>query len=121
MRTAIGIRLAPLASLEAQQRWIVHGTRQNYLLPEDLLEDASDVIRMVRSLPRVRDSLPEAAVKAILELDSYLDAASAACAEPMSNIALIEVEPRWQAIRLQAGRCLDALGFSLAAWEQGEE
>src|SRR5262245_44257770 len=41
-RHYVAKRLAPLASLHAQRRWIVGGSTESYLVPEQLLEDAID-------------------------------------------------------------------------------
>jgi len=38
------IILAPLASLKAQEKYIIHGTKDNYYLPEELLESALEAI-----------------------------------------------------------------------------
>jgi hypothetical protein len=57
MRNTIAKRLAPLASLPAQRRWIIHGTKAEYIVPEQLLEDACDVVRQVRTMPSPNRSL----------------------------------------------------------------
>ena len=50
-------RLAPLASSTAQRRWMANGTPDEYLIPEQLLEDALDATRFA-GLPHVRSGLP---------------------------------------------------------------
>ena len=74
MRTTISKRLAPLASLAARRRYIVHGTREEYLVPSQLLNDADDVIRQVPTMPAARDSLSADAVQVVLDLDGLLGA-----------------------------------------------
>ena len=118
MRQLLASRLAPLASLEAQRRYIVHGTRQEYMVPLELIEDASDVIRMVREITVVRNSLLATEIQGILDLAALLDAAADSCQSAQTNESLIELDPAWRAAREQARRCLDILDFNLAEWEQ---
>ena len=120
MRHSISKRLAPLASLAAQRRYIVQATRDEYLVPEELLNDADDVIRQVRTMPAVRDALPASAVQAILDLDDLLDAADDAAQSPQSSEQLVEHDAAWQAVREHVARCLDMVGFDLAEWEKTE-
>jgi hypothetical protein len=120
MRHTISKRLAPLASLAAQRRYIVQATRDEYLVPEELLNDADDVIRQVRTMPAVRDALPASAVQAILELDDLLDAADGAARHTQSNEQLVEHDAAWRAVREHVARCLDLVGFDLAEWETTE-
>jgi hypothetical protein len=120
MRHTISKRLAPLASLAAQRRFIVQGTRDEYLVPSDLLNDAVDVVRQVRTVPAVRDALPASAVQAFLDLDRLLDAADGAAQHSQSNEQLIEHDAAWRAVRKHVARCLDMMGFDLAEWEKTE-
>lgn len=120
MRYSIFKRLAPLASLAAQRRYLVHGTRDEYLVPEELLNDAYDVVRQVRTMPAVRDALPASAVQAILDLDSLLDAVDGAEQRTQSNEQLVEHDAAWRAAREHVARCLDMVGFDLAGWEKTE-
>ena len=120
MRHTVSKRLAPLASLAAQRRYIVHATRDEYLVPEELLHDADDVIRQVRTMPAVRDALPVSAVQAFLDLDGLLDAADGAAQSAQSSEQLVEHDAAWRAVREHVARCLDMVGFDLAEWEKTE-
>jgi hypothetical protein len=96
-----------LASKEAQIRWIVGGTKEEYILPEELLSDglrfcqaalASDI----PSTSRQRDT--------VLALQSAIDeAADFLDGYDRSNISeLVEVDARWDAIRRCAKDVLQA-------------
>jgi hypothetical protein len=113
-RMAITERLAHLASLDIQRRFIIHATRDEYLLPEELLEDASAVVQQIRMQPQTISAL---AVAAILALQPLLDAV---VLPPDRNDLhhLVEDDSAWRAAREQAARCLDILGFDLVAWER---
>ena len=120
MRHTISKRLAPLASLAAQRRYIVQATRDEYLVPEELLKDAHDVIRLVRTMPAARDALSASAVQTILDLDGMLDAADGAAQSAQSTEQLVERDAAWRAVREHVTRCLDMVGFDLAEWEKTE-
>jgi hypothetical protein len=120
MRHTISKRLAPLASLAAQRRYIVHGTRDEYYVPSELLHIAYDVSRQVRTMPAARDILPAAAVQAVLDLEGLLDAADRAVQGISSNEELVERDGAWRAVREHVIRCLDAMSFDLHEWEKTE-
>jgi len=111
--------LSDLASLDLQRRYIIHATRDEYLLPEDVLNDAYDAVRQIRTLPRVQASVPTAAADAILALEPLLDAV---VLPPDRNGLqhLVEQDLAWRAAREQAARCLAILGFDLSQFEHLE-
>jgi hypothetical protein len=109
-------RLAPLASLAAQRRWIVNASADSYVVREELLENAQDAARYA-ALPQVRGSLPSGVLRA---LERLVELAGRVTLEGMSNEVLVESDPAWAAAREQAKVCLDLLGFDLARWEAGE-
>jgi hypothetical protein len=116
-RDSICKRLAYLASLTLQQRYINHATKDEYLLPEELLEDAHNCVRRMRTIPEARSALPGAAVQAILDLEPLLVAVTddVICSE-----RLVDGEPTWSAIRRHAARCLEVMDFDLEKWEKME-
>lgn len=105
--------LAHLASLDIQRRYIINATRDEYLVPEELLDDAHSVVRHIRTQPQ---SVCASAVAAILALEPLL---AAVIVPPNRNGMhhFIEDDTAWRAAREQSGRCLDSLGFDLVAWE----
>jgi hypothetical protein len=102
--------LSRLALVEYQRRYIAQGTRDEYVLPEELLEDAESVAR----LALMRSSLPEAERQAV---ERFLEAASltgsgvdsALKNQNTSSDDLIENNPAWINIREAARACLGAL------------
>jgi hypothetical protein len=110
---AITERLAHLASLDIQRRYILHATRDEYLLPEELLDDAHAVVRQIRTQPL---AISAPAVTAILALQPLLDAVVLPSGRDGLQ-HLVEDDTAWRAAREQAVRCLDILGFDLVAWE----
>ena len=109
-------RLAPLASLAAQRRWIVNGTPDEYLVPEQLLEDALDAARFAR-MPHVRSGLPPGLLPA---LEQLAELAGCVGVEGTSNETLVESDPAWVAVREQSRVCLAVVGFDLPRWEAAE-
>ncbi len=112
MSSNICRRLANLASVSSQRRYIRDATKDEYLLPEELLENAHDCIRRMRTIPAAREALPDEAVQAILALEPLLLAVTD---EVLASEGLVDSEPTWIAVRQQAARCLQIMGFDLAA------
>jgi hypothetical protein len=108
-------RLAPLASLAVQLRYIKHASKQEYLLPEELLENAHDCIRRMRTIPAARNALSRVAVQAILDLEPFLVAITD---ESLASQSLVDNDIAWSAVRDQADRCLSAMQFDLEEWER---
>lgn len=106
--------LEDLASKEAQVRWIVHATRDEYLLPQELLNDAVRFCEMMKGASLPTTSRQRGAVSALAAalngagdfLDRY----------DRSNIAdLVERDPNWDAIRARAGEVLKV--FTSKPWD----
>jgi hypothetical protein len=112
-------RLANLASQLMQERYIANATKDEYLLPEEVLEDACWVLRLVESGSPIVASLSAEAKAEILALAPLLEQEAAqgvveSCTSPQ---ALLE-NPVWCSLRRQAAACLEALQFDLPAWER---
>lgn len=101
-----------------QRRYIVLGTKDWYLLPSELLNDAYDVIRMVRTMGNVRGTLTPVTVQLLFDLEHLLNATP----DPQitSNEELIERDPAWRAVREHTATCLTTMGFDLHRWEMKE-
>src|SRR5437773_10306007 len=97
-RDYICSRLAHMASLAVQRRYINHATKDEYLVPEELLEDAHDCIRRVRTVADARSALSSSAVQAILDLEPLLLAVTE---EVIWSEHLVGGEPIWRAVRQQ--------------------
>jgi hypothetical protein len=112
MRNLIACKLAPLASLPAQQKYIIRATAGKYYVPEELLEDAGEAVRLI---PEARD-LSIQARDQFTELARLLREAKPSLTLP----DFVNADPAWCALRASAQRCLDAMAFDLASWEEKE-
>jgi hypothetical protein len=119
VRVLLAKKLARLASLAAQRQYIVHGSRDAYYLPSELLNDAHEVVEQVRAAPRGRSGLAPNTEQAVLVLEELL-AEAGHSTDRCGNEELIERDSAWKAVREQAARCLDLLEFNLQAWEKAE-
>jgi len=109
-------QLVYLASTSLQERFGVRATRDSYVLLDDVLERASDCVRMVTSNHPMAAKLPAEVRAAILALEPRLSD------DKFSRLSWIEatVDPDWKALREQAASVFAAMGISLAEWEQRE-
>ena len=103
--------LAPLASLEAQNRYIVKGTKDAYLLPEDLLNTAINTLFEQQAVAFDDTG-------ALKELKEAIRACD--IPEGMSNSELILCYEPWIKIRETSKKYLSEIGFDLQAWEKSE-
>ena len=112
-------RLANLASELVQEKYIANATFAEYLLPEELLDDAYDIVRLVKTENDIVASLTSQAKKEILRLVPLLEEEANQdtvknCTSPRELLQT----PTWVALRRQALTCLQVMQFDLAAWEQ---
>jgi hypothetical protein len=103
--------LAPLASFEAQDRYIVNGTAEFYLLPNDLLSSAFNFF-FEQKVIEYEDS---AAIREFKDALRHYD-----YPEEISNRELVFHYEPWINLRNKAKRVLDEMGFNLQAWEKKE-
>ena len=103
--------LVPLASLEVQNRYIVKGTKDQYLLPQDLLNNAINTLFEQQAV-----TFDETG--ALKELKEAIRACD--IPEGMSNSELIFHYEPWGKIRETAKTYLSEIGFDLQAWEKNE-
>lgn len=118
---SIANALAPLASEVVQERYIANATRSEYLVPEELLERAHAIVKLVQSGHQSTRSLGAEARAQILALAPLLSAELKAqlVERSLSSESLLH-DPAWVAIRHQAAACLRALSFDLKAWEDAQ-
>ena len=117
---AISQRLAPLASLAAQRRYITRATKDAYYGPSDLLHNVSDVVRQVQTMRSVQDSLSPEARQSIIALTPLIEAADLAASRALDNEDLIERDRAWDALRKHVAECLEIMSFDLQQWEKAE-
>ena len=103
--------LAPLASLEVQKRYIVNGSKDNYLLHEDLLNTAINTLFEQQVV-----TFDETG--ALKELKEAIRACD--IPEGMSNSNIIFHHQPWIKIRELSKKILLEIGFDLRAWEKHE-
>jgi hypothetical protein len=112
-------KLVYLASIAAQERWMVNATKDEYLLPEELLNEALHAVESIRkSYPWAADVIPQHR-DVILRFGVILDAEAQKVDEVNTEWKTLVRESRpWAAIRIAARACLDELGFDFATWER---
>ena len=103
--------LAPLASLKVQERYIVHGDEDNYLLPEDLLERAINFLFEQQGVRYESTDL----LKRLKENIKIIN-----IPESLSNQELVYKFQPWLEIRENARSVLEKTGFDLEEWEKNE-
>lgn len=101
--------LEPLASISEQRRYIIGGTKDEYLLADELLEDAWHFCERARR-PETWPALTEDQKLSVELLEQTINSARLDGYD-RSNIAdLIEAEPTWSAARKQACNTLRSFG-----------
>ena len=100
--------LARLSSEEYQSAFIVHGTKDEYVLPEDLLEDVATLCALAQREERRRDFLPtelealEKMLSHIRDLDRHTFTAA------MPGASWVHDNEAWHSLRTRAQLCLKA-------------
>jgi HEAT repeat protein len=119
MRQVLLKCLAPLASLSAQEKYIVLGTKDQHLLPSELLDRAATVAAQVLSAPAGSCGLSGADVEAVRQFDVVLKwEAKDLDLDAYTGETLVRSCREWAEIREAAVVCLSALGFECGAWEE---
>lgn len=99
-------KLGYLASRKLQDRFALNGTRNNYIVLDQVVEDAYSFVRMPRSgvdVTGLRSALES------LDID-----------EAMSNDEIVNANESWARLRMEALRILDQAGVDLDAFEKEE-
>jgi hypothetical protein len=118
----IGWRLGVLASLAAQERYMVNATKDNYLLPDEALNHAQDVVDALDnssspSTLRGMDPDTAAAVRRFsLVWDTQAQQIDALLEIPWEE--LVRRNDAWRELRAAAQTCLNDIGFDLTQWER---
>ncbi len=99
--------LEDMASKEAQVRWIVHGSAEEYLLPEELLHDAGRFCEMAIKIDTPSSARQRAAIANLCE--ALRDMPDILASYDRSNIQdLVEHDADWNLIRERAAAVLKA-------------
>jgi hypothetical protein len=102
-----------LATREAQDRYIANGSASEYLLPEELVNDALEFVRLVE-LGKIGSSLTVPQRSRLAELKVALEAADV----EVPNDELVARNPAWTVVREAAQRFLTAYDGT-ADWPAG--
>ena len=117
--------LAYLASEKAQERYIVGGTKEEYIVPDDLLEDLITQVEFFKfrneslRMERLRSKLGEDGLKKLESLLAYIDEHETFL-ERYTNQDLAELvrsDVVWLDIRYRAAQILGRVQFDMEAWE----
>jgi hypothetical protein len=106
MRFVVNARIEAiryLASREAQERYIINGTASEYLLPEELVNDAREFVRLVE-LGTIGSSLTRLQRNRLAELKIALEAVDV----ELPNAELVSRTPAWADVREAAQRFVAA-------------
>jgi hypothetical protein len=101
--------LARLSSEEYQNAFIVHGTRDEYVLPEDLVEDVASLCALAQREEQRGEFLPDE----LEALDRMLSDIRTRCrrvfaaAMPATASSLVHDNEEWRSLRTEAQSCLN--------------
>jgi hypothetical protein len=113
--------LAHLASYKMQDRYMVGATKDEYLLPSELLEDAFSIVEAIEEKSGWAVMLSRSEREAVIEFGEVLKREYEFI--DLNKVTLEELvndnEP-WAKIRKAVQKCLEKLGFDLEAWEKKE-
>lgn len=109
----IAWRLAQLASLPFQERYVINGTADEYILDTELLENVDGIKYLIRQ-PDQRSSLSQEQLAALNDLGDYLEAHSgdALSGEQVEErAAMIRGSEVWTTLRAKSALALEAFGI----------
>lgn len=107
-------RLAQLSSLPFQERYVISGAADEYVLDTELLENVDGLKYRVRR-PEERENFTNAQIAALEDLFDYIEAHSGEALSGKSReeaATLIRGSDIWNEMRAKAASALDAFGVS---------
>ena len=117
--------LAHLASEEIQTRYCVNGTVDEYIIPDELLDDFLSSLDFFRSehgprWARLERDYGHTVIKRLLAIEREIIANQGFLDRYDHSTVrrLIFEDPVWSRIRDEAHSVLDEIGFDLVAWEE---
>ena len=117
MRSRLLNDLAVLASERFQERYIVNGTKEQYALPDEILDAALSNAAQASTASILSPTEAIAAREFVVcagEASSCIDFQDTT----VSSRQLMEQDEHWSAVRLAARRLLGAFHFDLDEWER---
>ena len=121
MRRRILESLSGLASFEYQMKFIVHGTKEEYVLPDELVDSACSEIETTLNSDELRVSLTPLEQKVFSELVIRLRELHkfVPTNDPsVSNMELITGNTNWQELRERSRIALIQMNWDLEKWER---
>lgn len=120
MKTQLIRRLRRLASITYQRKYIIGGTKDEYVLPDELLETTEDLVKLILSKPTSSEYFSERELSCLVAMQAILkhEGDKLPFDGSVSNEDLIENDTAWAAIRSTAQQCLRLFGLDLADWEK---
>ena len=101
--------LARLSSEEYQDAFIVHGTKDEYVLPEDLVEEVASLCALAQREERRREFLPNE-LEALDRMLSDIRTRGRRIfvgAMPTTATSLVHNNEEWRSLRAEAQSCLN--------------
>lgn len=114
MRDRLLQALARLASAEYQEAYMVHGNQDEYVTPEDLVEDVASLCQLAQKT-EFAGEFHALQLTALLEMIASIRSSGPllfAAGRVIDAAVLVRKDSHWAAIRLAAQKCLAALGVS---------
>lgn len=116
MRDRLLQALARLASAEYQEAYMVHGNKDEYVTPEDLVEDVASLCQLAQKA-EFTGEFQALQLIALLEMIASIRSNGPrlfAAGRVVDAAVLVRKDSHWAAIRLAAQECLATLGVSAA-------
>jgi|GEM_PF-3731269 len=120
MKKQLRLELSRLASIEFQRHLCVGGTKDEYILPSEILDSAANTVQTTIASPVLSKQFDATQLKSLRE---FLEAIKAIAPdvpfdrESVSVEELVETNPAWNKLRVSAQHCLDALGLKASLEE----
>lgn len=110
--------LAPFASQAYQAKYILNGTANQYILPNDLMEDVNSLYILVECSPNLLDEFTDYERQIITSVLESIKNGVRDVPGNLDNQALVNEDPVWRSICEQSKFSLSLLGINLKLWEQ---
>lgn len=120
MKSRLTHEIARLASSRYQDRFILNGTKDEYVLPEEIIDTVRGTIATILANPLILRSYSELEVIALKRLDDIASTAYRILPWELGSGDVILSHPEWQRLQTCAQSCLRDFGFDLETWERSE-
>jgi hypothetical protein len=124
MKHRIQEALGRLASVAYQTKYIIHGTTEEYVLPDELLDSACSIIETTLNSEVLRKSLSQNELRELSvlliklrELQQKVPFNEAS----VSNYELVHENSSWLEVRSLAQKALEVMGHDLDKCEQKDD